>query len=292
MDYGGSAADAGMSVHTPLQTEVLQIENHSGVIVKTSSCRLRIEAGYHMLLVVRSASWIAWNDPARRWVVIPPHSISFVQGPVNMLVHLARGEHNFDLIGVHGSVVPYLSAWLDRVASGRRKRSIVSQAINPVFRGALTRLDKALARADRTTEAFALGLLHEVFPRLALSEGDLDLAPLPPDLPVVIKQLTEKVKAKPDQPWPLKEAADFVGYSPFHFSRVYKQLVGYGFHEFVDRCRTEAAVELITGSALAIDLVAAQAGFGTTQALRESVKEYLGLVPSELRAEPEVILQS
>ena len=39
----------------------------------------------------------------------------------------------------------------------------------------------------------------------------------------------------------------------------------------------------------AVDVVASSCGFGTTQGLRESVKEYLGLVPSELRAIPDPI---
>jgi transcriptional regulator GlxA family with amidase domain len=60
-----------------------------------------------------------------------------------------------------------------------------------------------------------------------------------------------------------------------------------GFHEFVDRTRTEYAVHLLTSTDHAIDVVATEAGFGTTQGLRESVKEYLGLVPSELRSTPE-----
>ena len=77
------------------------------------------------------------------------------------------------------------------------------------------------------------------------------------------------------------------GYSPFHFSRVCKQLVGYGFHEYVDRCRTECAIDMLVSTDSAVDLVASTCGFGTTQGLRESVKEYLGLVPSELRSMPE-----
>ena len=39
-----------------------------------------------------------------------------------------------------------------------------------------------------------------------------------------------------------------------------------------------------------VDLVASTCGFGTTQGLRESVKEYLGLVPSELRTIPESLI--
>jgi AraC-like DNA-binding protein len=66
-------------------------------------------------------------------------------------------------------------------------------------------------------------------------------------------------------------------------------LAGFGFHEYVDRCRTETAIEMLCNTDEPIDTVAAMTGFGTTQGLRESVKEYLGLVPSEIRAVPDAL---
>jgi hypothetical protein len=41
-----------------------------------------------------------------------------------------------------------------------------------------------------------------------------------------------------------------------------------------------------------LDCVAQACGFGTTQGLRESIKEYLGLVPSELRSAHEPVAAS
>src|SRR5947209_15806892 len=34
-------------------------------------------------------------------------------------------------------------------------------------------------------------------------------------------------------------------YTTLFRSRVFKQLVGYGFHEYVDRCRTECAIDML-----------------------------------------------
>jgi transcriptional regulator GlxA family with amidase domain len=45
-------------------------------------------------------------------------------------------------------------------------------------------------------------------------------------------------------------------------------------------------VKLLATSERPVESVAQAAGFGTTQGLRESIKEYLGLVPSELRSGP------
>lgn len=240
-----------------------------------------------MMLVVRTATLLVWSDATRQWAVLPPNSLAYVAGPANYVMHLGKGDHRLDIFSFGNLSAPFLAAWLDRAAAHRQRRStFVSMAVSPIFRSSLVRIDRALARADRISEPSLMGVLHEVLPRLALSESDLDLAPLPGDLPANIKQLTEQVKGSPDRQWPLKDAADLVGYSPFHFSRVFKQLVGYGFHEFADRCRTENAVREICKTDAPIDVVAATTGFGTTQALRESIKEYLGLVPSELRAEP------
>jgi AraC family transcriptional regulator len=128
-----------------------------------------------------------------------------------------------------------------------------------------------------------------VVARLVVGADQVQLAAVPLDLPDTIRDLVAKVRASPSLAWPLKDAADMAGYSPFHFSRVFKNLVGYGFHEYVDRSRTECAVEMLCTTDNAVDVVASSCGFGTTQGLRESVKEYLGLVPSELRSIPEPI---
>jgi len=120
-----------------------------------------------------------------------------------------------------------------------------------------------------------------------MSSGDqVQLAALPLDLPETIKELIVKVRKNPAAPWPLKDAADMAGYSPFHFSRVFKSLVGYGFHEFVDRSRNRVRVENAgndgeRGGPRGFDLrLWHHAG------LRESVKEYLGLVPANSAPSP------
>ena len=46
---------------------------------------------------------------------------------------------------------------------------------------------------------------------------------------------------------------------------------------------------MLVSSDSPVDGVASACGFGTTQGFRESIKEYLGLVPSELRGLPEIV---
>jgi AraC-like DNA-binding protein len=92
------------------------------------------------------------------------------------------------------------------------------------------------------------------------------------------------VRLDPAQSWPLRDAARMVGASdPFQFSKDCKSVIGIGFHEYVDRCRTELAVTMLAETDHAIDFIASTCGFGTTQGLREALKEYVGVTPQTLR---------
>lgn len=97
-------------------------------------------------------------------------------------------------------------------------------------------------------------------------------------------ELLEAVEADPAHAWNLTEAADQAGYSSFHFSRTFKQQVGCGFHEYLDRRRTEiAAMRLAQGAS--ISEATQEAGFTSARSLRESLRDYLGLRPADFRAD-------
>lgn len=127
-----------------------------------------------------------------------------------------------------------------------------------------------------------LSVVIELVALLLAESSRICIRPCPADAGVFSALLAE-VDATPDRVWNLQEAADQAGYSPFHFSRTFKQQIGCGFHEYVDRLRTETAVMcLLEGGALS-DAVA-RAGFSTARSLRESLKDYLGLLPGDLRS--------
>ena len=233
-------------------------------------------------LLVRSA-------PNGRLVIVPPRSLAFVRAG-RLVVQAARGDHECLIVTWPTRATPVLEMWLNAKGGGRASasgRSVACKPIDPLFHDAYERFDAALKGPPEAVEPLILSVLYEVVARLMSSGDQVQLAALPMDLPETMRDLTAKVRRNPAAPWPLKDAADMAGYSPFHFSRVFKQLVGYGFHQFVDRSRTECAVEMLVTTESSVDLVASTCGFGTTQGLRESVKEYLGLVPSELRDVPD-----
>lgn len=98
-----------------------------------------------------------------------------------------------------------------------------------------------------------------------------------------IGELVQAIKTHPEKNWSLSCAAEVAGYSPFHLSRLFKATANMGFPEFVDRCRTEIAIERVISSNDSIALIADQCGFGSPQAIRNALREFTGFLPSELR---------
>jgi AraC-like DNA-binding protein len=102
-----------------------------------------------------------------------------------------------------------------------------------------------------------------------------------------IEELVKAIREHPEKSWSLTEAAELAGYSPFHLSRLFKATANMGFPEFVDRCRCEIAIELLIDSVDSIALISERCGFGTPQALRTSMREFTGFLPSEFRMIPD-----
>jgi AraC-like DNA-binding protein len=269
----------------------VRLENVTGTVARTSTGYVNVPAGMNALCINYKGTLIARAGVQGRLVLIPPRSLTFVRG-TRLILQAARGEHQSVLLSWHSNVTSLLDAWLQarsRSGAAAQNRNVACKPIDPHFRDAVARFEQAIASPTETMEPMVVSVLYEIVSRLMIGLDQVQLAAVPMDLPETIRELVIKVRGNPAAGWPLKEAANLAGYSPFHFSRVFKNLVGYGFHEYVDRCRTECAVELLCTSDHAVDLVASTCGFGTTQGLRESVKEYLGLVPSELRAIPDPI---
>ena len=269
----------------------VRLETITGSVPRIATGAAFVPNAHNALILNLSGTLLARSAPSGRLVIVAPRSLTFVRAG-RLVVQAARGDHESVLVTWPAGATPVLERWLNGRAGGKASagsRAVACKPIDPHFLSAFERFNAAVKGPVEAMEPLVLSVLYEVVARLMSSGDQVQLAALPLDLPETIKELIVKVRKNPAAPWPLKDAADMAGYSPFHFSRVFKQLVGYGFHEFVDRSRTECAVEMLVTTESAVDLVASTCGFGTTQGLRESVKEYLGLVPSELRAVPDAV---
>jgi len=268
------------------------IEHLSGSLQKPSNGQITVPEGHNVVVLNQSGTILGRVAPTGPMLMVLPNSVAYLR---NSTTHfqIARGEHRATIVAWPGSATPMIEGWLTGRNAPRNDRGQLRVAgckpVNPHFLEAIGRFERALRDRGPGGEFLVASVAYEIVARIMSGSDEVQLASTPADLPETILELVEKVRKNPSQPWPLREAADLAGYSPFHFSRIFKSMVGYGFHEYVDRSRTEAAVLMLVSTDEPIDIIAQRAGFGTTQGLRESVKEYLGLVPSELRAMPTAI---
>lgn len=125
-------------------------------------------------------------------------------------------------------------------------------------------------------------LIHE-----RVMQKHFSLTPFDVESTEGVSSLLEAIKQNPQEEWNLSRASVLAGYSPFHFSRIFRAITEMGFPQYVDRCRTEIAIKLLQDSTQSITAIAEQCGFGNAQALRTACREYTGFLPSELRSTPD-----
>lgn len=213
------------------------------------------------LVYSRAGTWVLGG-----FLLPPGHVALMPKGVADGVV--AAGRLHLMVFNWRGEAMP----WLD---------GVVRQVLGTAYR---VRPGEVLEIPDEPTAAAELGLIGEL---LSTVSGLLShpcricLRPCPEDAGV-FTSLIAAVDAEPNRTWTLHEAADEAGYSPFHFSRTFKQQIGCGFHEYVDRLRTETAVMSLLGGSSLSEAVRV-AGFTSARSLRESLRDYLGLLPGDLR---------
>lgn len=82
----------------------------------------------------------------------------------------------------------------------------------------------------------------------------------------------------------LEKVATDIGFSKFHFSRLFKQYTGYTFCDYVNYCRLRVAEELLARPDCSITEVALQSGFPSISTFNRLFKQHKGCSPSEYRA--------
>lgn len=81
----------------------------------------------------------------------------------------------------------------------------------------------------------------------------------------------------------LEKLADIAGYSPYHFSRIFKKYSSTTFINFLNRRRIKAAELLLLESGSSITDVAMQVGFASLTTFNRVFKNINGCTPSEYK---------
>ena len=87
-----------------------------------------------------------------------------------------------------------------------------------------------------------------------------------------------------DESTPLEELAAIAAFSPYHFHRVFRGMVGESVKEYIRRLRLERAAMRLKLSAMPITRIALEAGYESHQAFTRAFKAGYGVSPSAYRA--------
>ena len=177
-------------------------------------------------------------------------------------------------------------AWLQRVAGGAevRLRSCFGQP-DPVLSALAAALIASLhtnaslqpSFADGMSQSLAAHLLEHYAqadprqrPSAVLSRRDLD-------------RIAGLVQADLQRRWSVREMADIVGLSAFHFCRCFKAASGQSPHAFVTRLRMEEALRLVRSSARHFFDIALDTGFSTAAHFSQVFRRHWGVTPRQAR---------
>lgn len=82
----------------------------------------------------------------------------------------------------------------------------------------------------------------------------------------------------------LENTASYVGFSKYHFSRLFKQYTGYTFNDYLSYRRIKAAEELLANPELSITEIAMQSGFASISTFNRLFKQRKNCTPGKFRA--------
>lgn len=85
------------------------------------------------------------------------------------------------------------------------------------------------------------------------------------------------------QPLTLKDASDYMGFSPSYFSRKFKEITNYSFVEYLTIQRVKHAQFLLADSNLTITEISFQSGFKSISTFNRVFKQYQNCSPREYR---------
>lgn len=100
---------------------------------------------------------------------------------------------------------------------------------------------------------------------------------------VQLQQVTDYIHQHLAQNPSLMMMAEIVQMSPFYFSRLFKKSTGLAPHQYLLKCRTDQAKQLIKATDLSIADIASQVGFVDQSHLNRHFKRHFGVSPSQLR---------
>lgn len=99
-----------------------------------------------------------------------------------------------------------------------------------------------------------------------------------------INKVIDYVQTYPEADLSLYNLAKVASFSPFHFHRIFKAILGESVNDYVKRSRLEgAAKRLVANNKVPITTIALDVGFTSSAVFSRAFKDYFGLAASEFR---------
>ncbi len=98
-------------------------------------------------------------------------------------------------------------------------------------------------------------------------------------LNVIVEYIHNHLDSKID----IKTLAELSNFSPYHFHRISKALLGESIGAYISRTRIETAAKMIRYTNLDIETIAYNVGFETPSSLSKKFKNHFGISPTEYR---------
>ena len=142
-------------------------------------------------------------------------------------------------------------------------------------------LEQELSSPTPTTRAMAAHLLHDIL-LTALRHGKRK-EPFHGESADKVQQAARYISAHYAEPLTLSDAARLACMEQTYFSKRFKALTGFGFHEYLTQTRLRCAEQLLLETSLSIGEIAERHGFKDPKMLSQHFKEIYGCTPSEKR---------
>jgi len=104
-----------------------------------------------------------------------------------------------------------------------------------------------------------------------------------------IERVVAAMRAEPDVAFTLDQFAEIASFSPFHFARLFRQVIGIPPGEFHTALRYERAKELLLTTDLSITDICFEVGYDSLGTFSTRFKQLVGLGPATFRALPDVL---
>jgi len=162
----------------------------------------------------------------------------------------------------------------------------VPSAARPPLEAILAQLQRESLAAEPLARAMCSALLSQMLLVLAREAPGAEGAAAPPATDaakLTIDQLCAEVKTSLDHPWTLEEMVRRSGYSAPQLCRLFAQVTSLSPCRWVREERVRRAADLLVGTVMRTEQIAAEVGFQGRSQLHRAFRAYMGLSPGEYR---------